>query len=682
MSLGAHARRGVALALAAVCSTRAAPSHAAWSDVLPKPFENGLGVELFGSHERENDRGAADAFGWKDTFFREEVTLFSNGYFYHPRFLLYRLSLSGALKQENYDPIEGTKAGWLTGTGVEYDAHLFALPEHPYNFEVFALRHEPLYMEQSAILHDSVETGNGAQFRFRRKPFFAHAGYLDNKTDSSSQWADVKRLTADGQYYQNYAGGNQLSLNAAYNQSWFTGSGGIDGNARDYGAGGFVELPRVRLNASATKGTSDQTAALTGRSSYDRFAFNEVVTLDLPAHFRVDLAYRLFDNKSETPIFGGLAGSSREERTEDEQAEVNQTLYQSLDSRYLFLRRDRTSPTGDSNLTSHTLSFDYRKSIPHGRVQIGVNGTHIDSENEGRTDVVGESHPGTPVPGTFLLAQPFAEPGTVDITLLSPIPPNPIVHLIEGTHFTVVASGNRLEITVFALPPAFIVPGTYDLTVSYSLATGTFELVTNSYGFNVSVPCLDNMITPYADYVAVRSNLVSGVFPGVSPDSTTYTVGLSFLDGPWRALGEYQSLDWAVSPYDAWKGEIQYVGTVTPDTRIYATGTYLHRYYPEAPEGTASSSYTDTTATVSGTLQQSFLSRTMTLAAGAAYTRMTGRVYGYSYSANASLSWKVGKLDLIAGASGYGSQTQAYTFQEYDRAHQFYYFRLRRQFSK
>jgi hypothetical protein len=677
-----HMRRGFALAVTASLLAAASSVSARWTDFLPKPFENGLAVEMFGSHEREDNQGSAVPFGWTDTFFREEVALYSNGYFYHPRFLLYRLSISGALKQENYQPSDAAHLGWLTGTGFEYDARLLALPEHPYNFEVFAVRREPLYMQQSSTLHDSVETANGAQFRFRHKPFFAHAGYLDNTTSSSAQSANVKRLTADGQYYKNYAGGNQLSLNASYNDSWFSASSGVTGSSRDYGAGGFLEVWRARLNASASESTAEEDSPFSGRAENDRFAFNEVLALDLPAIFRVDLSYRIYDNESKSPIVGGTGTIDREERTEDHQLEVNQRLYQSLDSRYVFLHRDRTSSAGDSTLMSHALSFDYRKTIPRGRVQVGVNASRTDSDNSGRTDVVSEPHPGTAVPGTFLLGQPFAEPGTIDISLPSPIPPFTTVHLIENTHFTVASVANNLEITIFALPPVFTVPGTYDLSVSYSLATGTFELLTETYGFNVSVPLFDNLITPYADYVTVRSDVLSGTFPGMNPDSTTYTLGASFLDGPWRALAEYQSLDWAISPYQSWKGEVQYIGNLAPATRVYATGTFLHRYYPTGSSSLANDPYSDATATLSGNLQQDFLSRSLTLATGASYSRMSGRVDGFSYSANASLTWKVGKLDVIAGASAYGSQTQALTYTQYDRAHQFYYFRIRRLFSR
>jgi hypothetical protein len=681
MKVRAQRRRALPLVAAATLCASFSSAVSNWTDFLPKPFENGLAVELFGSHEREHDHGAGSTFGWTDTFFREEVTLFSNGYFYHPRFLRYRLWLSGALKQENYIPVDGAQTGWMTGTGVEYDARLFFLPEHSYNFELFAIRHEPLYMEQSAVLHNSVEKGYGAQFRFRRKPFFVHAGYLDNTTESSTQSANVKRVAVDGQYVKNYANGNQLSLNAVFNDAQFAGSGGFEGTSRDYGGGGFVDVSLARLNASVTQSTSEESGIFAAPAQNDRFAFNEVLSLDLPANFRLDLSYRIFDNESRTPILGGSEISVREERTETEQVELNHTLFQSLDSRYVFLHSNRDSFVGDSTLTSQSLEFDYRKNIRRGRVQTGVTVSRTDSENRGRTEVVAEPHPGTTIPGTFLLAQPFAQAGSVDVFLPSPIPPFPTVHLIENTHFTVASVASRLEVTIFALPPVFTVPGAYDVTVSYALATGAFELLTNAYGFNVSVPLFDNMITPYADYVAVRSDVVSGTFPGTFPDSTTYTLGLGFLRGPWRALAEYQSLDWAISPYRAYKGEVQYIGTVTPSTTVYATGTYLDRYYPET-SSSATDPYRDTIATVSGNFQQELLSRTLTLAAGASYSHMSGRVHGDTYSANTSVTWTIGKLDLIAGASAFGSDTQALTYTQYDRAHGFYYFRLRRWFLK
>lgn len=62
---------------------------AAWTDFLPRTFDNGAYLEVHGLFEEEENHYADRTFQWSDTFFKEKLTLFSNGYVYHPRFLLY-----------------------------------------------------------------------------------------------------------------------------------------------------------------------------------------------------------------------------------------------------------------------------------------------------------------------------------------------------------------------------------------------------------------------------------------------------------------------------------------------------------------------------------------------------------------------------------------------------------------
>ena len=124
------------------------------------------------------------------------------------------------------------------------------------------------------------------------------------------------------------------------------------------------------------------------------------------------------------------------------------------------------------------------------------------------------------------------------------------------------------------------------------------------------------------------------------------------------------------------------MGSVTPTTRIYGTATYVHRHYPDGTNSDLPDPYTDQTTTASGSVQQDLLSRSMTLSAGATYSRQDVRVRGDAFSLNGSLTWRVGKLDLSAGASGYGSETQAYGADPYTRLHQYYYVRIRRRFSR
>ena len=87
----------------------------------------------------------------------------------------------------------------------------------------------------------------------------------------------------------------------------------------------------------------------------------------------------------------------------------------------------------------------------------------------GRTCVIVDSFAGVPVPGTITLRQPNADPSTIRVVLVSPLPPFDAIQLIENVHYRVEASITTLEIQLLALPPEFIVPGSYDFVVTYSL---------------------------------------------------------------------------------------------------------------------------------------------------------------------------------------------------------------------
>ena len=264
------------------------PALASWGDFVPRPFENGATLELFGSYERDAQLNGDRPFRWNDTFFREKVTLFSNGFFYHPRFLQYQASVSGALKQENFSPSYADPTGWNNRTGLEYTGRLFFLPEHSYNLELFALRHEPLYKEQSATRTESVETSNGAQFRYRNKPFFFHAGYLDNTTTSQTSSSDVQRLSLNGEYFRRFVNGNEFSATALYTPSRFTGDMGLEGSTDEYGMGAQLNLPRLRFNVLAARNLLDQRSRRNGSIENDQDSLQNRLSVHLPLRFRTD----------------------------------------------------------------------------------------------------------------------------------------------------------------------------------------------------------------------------------------------------------------------------------------------------------------------------------------------------------------------------------------------------------
>jgi hypothetical protein len=650
----------------------------AWTDFAPRPFENGAYFELFGSHQRDDSRNNGRQAGWVDTFFTEKITFFSNGYFYHPRFLRYQLSISGALKQEDYTQSFMPSAGWTHGTGFDYDGQIHFLPEHPYNFELFALRREPLYKEQAQTQHSTVETMNGARFRYRRRPFFVHAGVLDNSTSSQSDFSNVQRLNLDGEYYKEFNGGNLFTAAAFYTPSRYSGSFGLTGDASQYGVTSLVDIRTVRLYVTASKSEFDQQSLLSGRLTNDQFSFQERLSAYLPKNFRADFYYRILNNTSTITDLVVPQERELEDDSEDLEAVFSHRLYQSLDSRYVFLRAQRDSSGGDSTSVSNSLGFDYGKLIPRGRVLVGLHLGTILTDSSGQTDIPSEPHPAVPVPGTFLLGQPNVDQASLSVFLRSPVPPFPLVPLVENVNYTVTLVATRLEIDVFTLPPQFVVPGTYDFVVSYSLATGTFEQRMNTVGFNTSVPFLDNMLTPYYSYLAIRTQLLSGAFPGVPLDSTTNTVGLNFMDGPWRALGEFQSLDWDVSPYRQFRGEVQYTGSIDPTLRVYGTAYYLYRYYWNGTSYDEPNPYSETNVSLTGSVQKDFLARSLTFSAGGSYTRMLGLVDSNAYALNSALTWRIGRLELSAGVDAYGSASQGNAPAQYNRANQYYYLKLLR----
>ena len=668
-------RAAVALLLLA-----APPAFGAAADFLPKPFENGAYLELFGSREEDQTRNDIRRSEWTDTFFTEKLTFFSNGYSYHPRFLQYQFSISGGLKQENYSSSFAPSTGWTHDTGLDYAARLFFLPEHPYNVQLFALRYEPLYKEQSQTRHRNVETSNGARFRYRSKPWFFNAGYLDNTLESQSEFSNVKRLDLNGEFFKEFGGGNVFSATAFYMPSDFSASHQLEGSSSQYGASGMVDVHHARLDVTASQSDYEQHSPFSGRLENDQRHVEERLSVNLPLNFRTDFLYRVLNNTSTSTT--PLAPAPRElsDDSEDLEAVFSHRLYQSLDSRYVFLRSERTSTGGDSLAVSHTLGADYGKTIPRGRILAGVNLSTIHTDSTGRTDVSSEPHPAVPVPtppGGFVLGQPNVDRSSVAIFVRSPIPPFDVIRLVEGIHYDVTQVGATLEIHVFLLPPPLL-PGTYDFVASYSLTTGTFELRTNSTGFHTSVRLLDDLLTPYYRYLAVRSEVLSGFFPGTPLDSTTNTLGLAVSRGPWRAYGEVESLEWEVSPYRQWRAGAQYTGTLDPTLRLYGTADYLHRYYPEGSSAGVTTPYSEDSTTLTGSIQKELVSRTLLLSAGGSYSKVTGLVDSDAWALDAAMSYTIGKLELAAGFDVYSAGTQGVGGGRNDRDHQYYFIKIRR----
>ncbi len=646
---------------------------------MPRTLDNGAYLDLRGVFEEDENRNAGRSVRWSDTFFKEKLTVFSNGYFYHPRFLLYRAAVTGAVSQERYDTSLAPATEWRPDHGLEYDFSLHLLPEHPYNLTLFARRYEPLFTERFASRENNIATSQGADLRYRRKPYFLHARYSDDQLTSGPLTSSVQRLGLNGEYFKQFEGSDHLSVTTAFNPSRFERSTGLTGTSREALLGNLLAFGRYRLSSSLSQERLEQDDRSSNRFESDQFIWQERFNVDLPLHFRGELAYRHQKSENRFPDADPNRIGTRSTLSRNLSATLTHQLFDSLTSSYSFTRSRQESAGGETDSNSHQLGFSYDKNIPRGRLLLGASFGRAEVESAGRTDVVNEPHSGVAVPGAFELGQENVERESIALFVRSPVSPFENIQLTEGEHFVLASRVNTLEIQILALPPQFVLPGSYDFTATYALAGGGFALLSQSRSLTGSVQLFDNRLIPYASYSTVHSEVRSGFFPGTIPDSTTTTAGLIYRLGSLRARGEYRQVDWAASPYSSWLAELQYVGALTRSTRLYATASHRRWDYPHGRSAAFPDPSIQTTDVASVDLQQKLFARNLLLSVGGSYSESHSLFDSRARSMNAALSWKLGRTNLSAGATIYESEAEGGGIAVSTRTRRLYYLRLRRE---
>ena len=645
---------------------------------MPRTLDSGAYLEVRGLSEEDENRHAERSFRWSDTFVKEKLTLFSNGYLYHPRFLLYRAAVTGAVSQERYESTLVPSRDWRADQGFEYDFSLHLLPEHAYNLSLFARRYEPLFTERFASRVNNVATSQGADFRYRRKPYFLHARYSDDTLTSGPISSGVRQLGLNGEYFRQFEGNDHLSLTAAFNPSRFERSSGLTGSSTGALLGNLLAYGRYRLSSHLSQSRLEQDDRQSGRFESTQLIWQERLDVELPLHFRTTLSYRQQQSENRFPDVDpsrlrGLSNVSR-----DLSGTLAHQLYESLTTSYSFTRSQQNSIGGDSHSSSHQLGLSYDKTIPRGRLLLGASFGRNEISNAGQRDVLSEAHPAVAVPGAFELGQANAEPASIALFLRSPVSPFESVRLLPGVHFAITDRADRLEIQILSLPDEFVLPASYDFEVSYSLAGGGFALRSNFRSVTGSVQLFNDRLTPYASHSTVSAEVLSGFYPGAIPDSTTTTAGLILRLGGLRARAEYRQVDWEASPYSSWLGELQYAGALTRSTRLYATASHKRWDYPRGRSDQPGEATNQTTDLAAVDLQQKLFARTMTLSVGGSYTENHSLFDSRARSLNASLSWKIGRTDFSAGATLYESEADGGGIAISGRSRRIYHLRLRR----
>lgn len=660
------------------------PASANWKKFIPTPYENGADVDVYASHDSdsrtEDTETGTEESNSTDTFLKEKLTLHSEGYIYHPRFILYKLSLSGALKQEDYTTSFAESAGWINASGIEYKTDFFILPEHPYNLHLFSRRIEPLFKEKSASHYRNMDFSRGGLFRYRKKPYSFNMKYIVNSLESPHNSSDVKTFGANGAYFFKKSKSDDLfSLIAGYNHSNFTSSPQLNGSSDQYSLSNVIDLRPFTLNSSLSSFLFNQESPSTGSFDNDTISWNERLGVKLPLNFGAKLLYSHQKNTFITGATETTPESSVSNTANGVEMDITHKLYKSLDNTYTFRHDSRTSSASDSDVTSNYLTTNYSKIIPQGMLMAGFNlGRSVADSTAGQMPVINELHASTPVPGSFVLNSQGVDKPTIRVYLKDPLLPSNLILLDENTHYTVTPFGNTFEINVTNLPPGFLIPGTYDFSLYYNLTSGALKLQTDSYGYNISFNLLHNLLNPFYSYHNTKSEVLSGNFSGIPVDSESHTVGMIFRKGLFRTLAEYQQVDSNVNPYRRWKSELSYTKHVSETVRVSGTAGYTVTNYPQGTTAGGGQGYDTKTANVSANALKRLPVKNFLLSAGGSYSRSQGLTEGSGYSLVSSLLWKIGQLSVSLGASASGSESIS-TSTTTKRKHQYYFLNIKRE---
>ncbi len=209
------------------------------------------------------------------------------------------------------------------------------------------------------------------------------------------------------------------------------------------------------------------------------------------------------------------------------------------------------------------------------------------------------------------------------------------------------------------------------------MTTGNFRLRTDTLSYHVSLD-LFNTLQPYHTYTATRPDVLAGNLPGFAFDSTLWIAGLLFHKGGFNLLGEYQKLDWDISPYRAYRAEARYSGALSSTLTFTTAAEYLNRYYPLGSASAEDQAFTDERETFSARIQKSFFAQNLRLSLGGSYARYDALTQGNAYSVNSSLSWRISKLDFTLGATAYRSDAEGIIGLPQRRTHQYYFLNVGR----
>lgn len=636
--------------------------------------------------ETESDGEGSES---KNTKISEKITFSLVGFVYHPRFMSYRLDLSGSLGQSHFKS-GAEDTGWKFRTGTEFNFRTIVLPYHPYTLELYAARREPLIL--GALSGDkTIITERGALFRYRKRPFSLNMDYNLLTTERGPQKTDNIRYSIRGGHSAGF-----ISTSIGYFHSERSGDDS-EGKTDGYTLSNTIRFWKLSLSSSVNY--SDSVEKDLAKTIYKSLSWREDLRIDLPWNFEGNISFNhlktSFKRKAEDTPFGELDITNRSNALS---FGLSHTLFESLRSSLSMDYTTNKSDDSETETRSGSLLFSYSKKIPIGRLFANFSGRKSITERTGIQFNIRESFLSDIGVGEEIILQQGANPDTVSVEVRGCFFDDDgnerriTAPLIRDDNYFVDVIDNRVIIVIISL---FVQRGEdfidieqcsddegnllpFEFLVTYGIA-GDSKVETLSRAYGLRLDLFGGLISPYYNRVELKQKILEGVVPFKPEESQSDAIGIAFNKPPFRLSAEYFQLKSEFRPSKGYKTSVEYEKFLTPTFRARIRAFFNRTELTKARGATEEVMKEEVREDDYGlniSAHKRF-SRYLNLSLGSAVSKRRGESESLSYSFRGDLSWAIGKISVKTGASVSHSDTE-FKRGETKRLGQYYYLKIER----
>lgn len=648
---------------------------------LPSIYSTEAEIDINASRETfKNTSGGSVGINTADNFFSERFVYSTNGWIYHPRFIIFLAKLGLGLNEENFSgesPVPGSEGGWSTSFVTEYEFRARILPEHPYNLEVYTLRQNPFIQGRISGGFTAVGYDSGAIFRYKKRPFGFDLGYNMTTLESPQSTTNANNVRTNATYFKDW-----VSLSGSFSHT--SSDSSSFGVSTSYSSDNYSFENQLKYPKREIYLTSGVNGVIYNQNSIvqtfdDRtLTWTEQLSAELPLNLTSNVFYTHFDDNGKTLESGASSETPQSSKSDNTSFSLTHKLYRSLITTYSFSYQSTTSAEGDSTAstkgTNQSLNSTYTKKIPGGLLVAGVVFSRATTDVSGALAVINEPQTAQ-IFGDFTLQQSNVDDASITVRVKAP-DTGILVDLTRNIHYLVFQVGNTTRIQIIAIPAEALSPDPlfrYNFLITYSLIPEQVKLQTNTFGYSVRLELFNNLVSPYYTYNHSEQTVLSGTLAGVPEVDTSNTAGILFQKEPYSLLLEYQSFQSTVNPYKQYRAEANYKKDVTPTAHLIVRALYRRTSYGQDLLQT-NIPFTETSVGMDAHLQKSFYERRLETSLGGSFSYTSGLSKANSYYLDALLIWKMGLIELKAGAQVGQSQIEIEgSIGKQESLHQYYY---------